>query len=354
MPLRGFPVRAVPALLFGACLCLTGIARAQDWGVGDLDTPDGGRDGRKDVPAQERPPLRRLSDQAELDRAAAMYLAGDYASCAEHLGGLLGESAERPFEDAFVRERARLYYATCLLFSDQRERAREPLSDALRENPLMSPPDSLTFPPPLVSLFLEVRDDMQQLIKREEDNQLNQLRAEAAEARRRAEERRKRLEELERLAAEETVVIQNPRWLMNVPFGVGQFQNGNPTLGWTFLVSETLLAATALGSGLVLLDQYGRVARQDLDRPLRHDVLNRNTRAAYGTLVASSWGLLVVAAAGIVEAHLSYVPERRETRERVLPRHLQDATRESASSPRLAPLVDPEAGNFGVTIQGTF
>lgn len=345
-------MRAASAVLWGACLLLPGASRAQEWeaeGAGAVTRSEG-----DDAAPTEAPQPRRLSDSAELDRAAAMYLAGDYASCAEHLGSLLDVGAERPFEDAFLRERARLYYSTCLLFSDERERAREPLRDALRENPLMSPPDSLTFPPPLVSLFLEVRDEMQQLIKREEDNQLNQLRAEAAEARRRAEERRKRLEELERLAAEETVVVENPRWLMNVPFGVGQFQNGNSGLGWTFLVSETLLAATALGSGLVLLDQYGQVARQDLDRPLRHDVLNRNTRAAYGTLMVSSWGLVAVAAAGILEAHLSYVPERKATRERVLPRHLQGATRETAALPRLAPVVDPSTGNFGMAIQGSF
>src|SRR5690606_30400888 len=124
------------------------------------------------------------------------------------------------------------------------------------------------------------------------ENQLNLLREEAAEARRRSEERRKRLEELERLAAEETVILENPRWLMHVPFGVGQFQNGNKTLGWTFLIGESVLAATALGSGIILLDQYRQAARQEPDRPLRHDDLNRNTRLAYGTMTVASWGLL--------------------------------------------------------------
>lgn len=298
-------------------------------------------------------PARRLSDAAELDRAVTMYLGGDYLACAAHLEDLLKPGAERPFQDPFLRERARLYYSTCLLFSDERERAREPLKDALRENPLMSPPDSLTFPPPLVSLFLEVRDEMQQLIKSEEENQLNVLRAEAAEARRRAEERRKRLEELERLAAQESVVVQTPRWLMNVPFGVGQFQNGDRALGITFLVSESVLAATALGSGLVLFDQYRQAAEQDPKRPLDTDELNRNTRAAYGTMMVASWGFLAVAVAGIIEANLSYVPERKQTRERTLPRHLQGG-KEAASWPGVSPLVDPQGGNYGMTLQGSF
>lgn len=298
-------------------------------------------------------PSRRLSDSAELDRAVTMYLGGDYVACAVHLGELLRPGAERPIQDPFLRERARLYYSTCLLFSDEREAAREPLREALQDNPLMSPPDSLTFPPPVVSLFLEVRDEMQQLIKSEEENQLNVLRAEAAEARRRAEERRKRLEELERLAAQETVVVQAPRWLMHVPFGVGQFQNGDRALGWTFLVSESLLAATAMGSGLVLFDQYRQAVEQDPLRPLSPDELNRNTRAAYGTMMVSSWAFVAVALAGIVEANVNYVPERKETRERSLPRHLQGG-KEAAALPRLTPLVGSVEGSFGMGVQGSF
>lgn len=307
-------------------------------------------------PAEETPPLpqptRRLSDAAELDRAVTMYLAGDYEACAAHLSALLGPSADRPFQDPFIRERARLYHATCLLFLDDKEAAREPLRDALKENPLMSAPDSLTFPPPLVSFFLEVRDEMQQLIKREEENQLALLREEAAETRRRSEERRKHLEELERLAAEETVILKNPRWLMSVPFGVGQFQNGNKTLGWTFLVGETLLAATALGSGAILLDQYRQAARQDPERPLRHEDLNSNTRLAYGTMTVASWGFLAVTLAGILEAHLSYVPERTETRERTLPR--QAGREEAVAAPRVVPRIDPEQGELGVAFSGHF
>lgn len=310
------------------------------------------------APPEETPPptrpTRRLSDAAELDRAVTMYLAGDYEGCAVHLGGLLGAGAERPFQDPFIRERARLYHATCLLFLDDKEAAREPLRDALQENPLMSAPDSLTFPPPLVSFFLEVRDEMQQLIKREEENQLALLREEAADARRRSEERRKRLEELERLAAEETVILKNPRWLMSVPFGVGQFQNGNKTLGWTFLIGETLLAATALGSGAILLDQYRQVARQDPERPLRHEDLNRNTRLAYGTMTVASWGFVAVTLAGILEAHLNYVPERAETRERTLPRHLQAGREETSAAPRVLPRFDPEQGELGVAVSGHF
>jgi hypothetical protein len=288
--------------------------------------------------------VRRLSDQAELDRVVAMYLSGDYQPCADELGKLLAPDVAVPIKDSAVRERARLYHSTCLLFAGDREKAKAPLRAALVENPLMSPPDSLTFPPPVVSLFLEVRDEMQQVIKREEDEQLADLRAEAAEARRRAEERKRRLEELERLASQETVVVRNSRWIASVPFGVGQFQNDSPALGWTFLVSETLLAGAAIGSQLVLLDQYNKAQSQSPERPLAAADLERNSSAAYTTLVVTSWSFVGVALAGIIEANLNFVPELRETRPRPLPSNLRSAIPEEptrAGTPRVAPVLSP-------------
>ena len=52
-----------------------------------------------------------------------------------------------------------------------------------------------------------------------------------------------RLAMLEKLASEETVTSGSSRWLALVPFGVGQFQNGQTALGWTFLATESLLVA---------------------------------------------------------------------------------------------------------------
>lgn len=307
---------------------------------------------------EEEAPARRLSDQAELDRVVALYLSGEYAFCAEELEKLLAKDAAQPIRDASVRERARLYHSTCLLFSGAREAAKPPLRAALTENPLMSAPDGLTFPPPVVGLFLEVRDEMQQVIKREEEAKIAELRAEAAEERRRAEERKRRLEELERLAGQETVIVRNSRWIASIPFGVGQFQNDSPALGWTFLVSETLLLGTAIGSQLVLLDQYDKAASQTAESPLAAADLNSNTSAAYTTLLVSSWAFVGVALAGIVEANLNFVPEKRETRERPLPKDLRaEGPNEPsrAASPRIVPTLGPvSGGGLGLGVSGVF
>ncbi len=339
----------MPLLTLGVALSFASRASAQTAPEHESDKAQG----------SESPDSgRRLSDQAELDRVVALYLAGEYGPCAEQLGKLLGPDAAEPIRDASVRERARLYHSTCLLFNADREGAKVPLRAALRENPLMSAPDGLTFPPPVVGLFLEVRDEMQVLIKSQEEQQIAELRAEAAEARRRAEERKRRLDELERLAGQETVVVRSSRWIASVPFGVGQFQNDSPALGWTFLISETLLAGAAVGSQLVLLDQYNKASNQSPESPLSAADLERNTSAAYTTLVVTSWGFLGVALAGIVEANVNYVPERRETRELPLPKDLQSQSAEEPNrvqSPRLVPSVGPvSGGGFNHGLSGSF
>ena len=52
-----------------------------------------------------------------------------------------------------------------------------------------------------------------------------------------------RLAMLEKLATTEVVVERHSRWLSLVPFGVGQFQNGQTAEGWLFLTAEGLFAA---------------------------------------------------------------------------------------------------------------
>lgn len=78
------------------------------------------------------------------------------------------------------------------------------------------------------------------------------LRRENELARRRAEQREYREQQLEKLAREESLVASNSRYIATIPFGVGQFQNGDEAVGALFLVSETLLLATATTSGLIL------------------------------------------------------------------------------------------------------
>lgn len=301
----------------------------------------------------------RLSDAAELDRIIELYMAGNYSACAEDLSRLLDPDEPASFSDPAIVERGRLYYATCSLLEGDEARARKELRAALQENPLMPSPDSLTFPPPVVSLFLEVRDEVQQLIADREREQVLRLRRENEKARRRAELRMERERQLEELAGKETIIAKNSRILAALPYGVGQFQNGDRNLGGFFLVTEGLLTVSAATSGLILEGMTARKNRSER-RPdkTRYD---NQTEAAYLVMKWSTWSLLGVYALGVLEAQLRFKPERRlADRPRPLPPDLdeedgaqasEDTTSDSAGGPLVRPSMGvlPGGGFVGVT-----
>lgn len=282
---------------------------------GETETPPNEGGTRATEEAELDQPI--LSDRAELDRIIELYMSGDYQTCSSELSRLLDPESERKFEDRVIIEKGRLYFASCALLDGHRTKSRRALRAALEENPLMPSPDSLTFPPPVVSLFLEVRDEVQQLIAEREKEQLLQLRRENELARRRAEQREYRERLLEKLAREESIVRKNSRPLATVPFGVGQFQNGHEEVGALFLVSETLLLGTAVTSGIILADLTSKAAQGIVTDQERY---NNQKHTAYRTLTWSSWAFVGVAALGILDAHLRFEPERRlSSRPRQLP-----------------------------------
>jgi hypothetical protein len=295
----------------------------------------------------------RLSDQSELEQIIELYMAGQYAACSEQLAAFLNPKGPSPFKEDRVIEQGRLYYASCTLMQGRRDVARKALRSALVENPLMHSPDSLTFPPPVVSLFLEVRDEVQQLITESEREQVVQLRRENELARRRAEQREYREKELEKLARKESVIAKNSRYIAAIPFGVGQFQNGNNVLGGVLLASESLFLVTAVSSGLILADLKSKVAVG-----IEVETYNRQTKLAYDTLTWSSWALLGTAVLGIVEAELSFKPERKlEDRNRPLPPELEverEPPRPEENDLDLAPSVGFAPGGVAIGLSGTF
>lgn len=247
-----------------------------------------------------------LSDRAELDRVIDLYHSGQYEACKGELLRLVGEGEQRPIlTEPPALERGRLYLATCALMLGEESVARASLYEALKQNPLMAPPDSLTFPPHVVALFLQVRDEVQSLISKREQEEVERLR----EAHRRAlaeeRERKERERKLYELASQETLVTQNNRIVAFLPFGAGQYQNGQKALGDFFLVTEAGVAAIAGVSGLILFDLY----RQTLSvEPAAND--NSKFQAAYTVFAASSWTLVGLVAVGMLEANINF----KETR----------------------------------------
>lgn len=284
-----------------------------------------------------------LNDEAELARAVLQYDGGRYRECVDELEPLVTSGSPRLLGDADLVERGRVYLAACLIGIGEPARADEVLKAAIRASPQMSPPDSLVFPEAVIDRFLRVRQELIDEIRRAEQDKIEQAQERAAEQARRLEAERWRTKELEYLASQQLVVHENYRWIAALPFGVGQFQNRDTTLGWLFLTSELVAAGTMVGS----LGVYRARAAQleDTQDVQRRDALKNDRQTAYSVILVSSWALIGLATVGIVEAQLSFVPEFREMRTRPLPERLRaPQTPTAPATGRLVPL--PSGGTL--------
>lgn len=343
------------ATLAGGILAWTSAASAQAPPTAPTRPKGPPSAGSESAPA--RPPARpptppaqggeRLSDEAELDRVASLYSGGRYDECKQRLASLLDPNNPERLQQPSIVETARMYHATCLLMLGETEAAAEPVREALRANPTMGIPDRLTFPPPLVSLFLRVRDEFHEVIKKQEQERLARLQKEAELIKQREEKEAKRLQRLERLAGQRTIVEENRRWIATIPFGVGQFQNGSDALGYGFLITEAALAGTTLASWFIMSYQYELL--RDASNS-RKDIV-RNARIAYNVQLATSYGFLAVALGGVVEAHVNFVDSKQRIETRPLPEELRSKKRPSA---QLTPWLMPTRGGASLGLSGSF
>ncbi|MCA9595602.1 MAG: hypothetical protein KC776_19945 [Myxococcales bacterium] len=324
-------MRSIRSSLFAVCLATALLARP--------------------VAAQPPPPTDsagELSDDSKLERIVTLFESGKYAECTTEFKKLL--IPEPDLEDPDVLERARTYYAACLMAVGKNDEADQQFKTAIRENPQMQPPDRLVYPAPVVERFIRVRDSMLDEIKKAEEDRIKKARAAAKAAAERRERERLRVEALEKLAAQEVVITKNRRWIAAVPFGVGQFQNDDTALGYLFLGTEVALGGTALGAMLVRLSLD---ARADDQPPPNNEELNANNTTANNVLKFSSWGFVSVAALGILEAQLSFEPEVRHVVQRPLPKDLQRPKPEK-SDVSLRPSALPTPGGLQLGVIGRF
>ena len=154
--------------------------------------------------------------------------------------------------------------------------------------------------------------------------------------------------QLERLAREEVVVVRNKRWVAAVPFGVGQFQNGNTALGWVFFGTEAALGITALTALNVHTHLNTKVGEAKERGASAAPDVNERLSDWHLALEVSTYGLIAVAALGIAEAQLSFVPEVRTVRERPVPK------RPSSASVALTPRVSGGPGKVELGVAGRF
>lgn len=296
--------RANWALLVVLSLGMSAVAQAQPGG----DQPAAGTTTRQAPSSNDQLSLFEIGISAALERARSFYQSGRYDSCASAYGELF--ERENELTDKLSRdslEQARVHYAACLLALGNRPDAEQQVRAAIRANPLMAAPDPVVFPAQVRDLFFKVKADFVEEIRKAQEERLRQAQLKDAERLARQRSEQQRVQRLETLAATETLIHRNQRWIAAIPFGVGQFQNGHRALGAVFLVTELGLAGAAVAAASVELSLHSQA-----DGGRRTWEAEKFNRAIATTRAVSLWSgvaLVGMAALGILEAQLNFVEE---------------------------------------------
>jgi hypothetical protein len=291
----------------------------------------------------------RADDAQELELAKNRFNAGQYEEAHQQFARLLtptlpscdkGPSGACRLTDPDLIERMRVLDAATLIALKRPAQADAQIEIVLRQNPAYAPSPAL-FPQEVVDRFTEVRGRL-----REELDKLAEQQAHEALKRRLADQQAREAQEkwitdLQRLAGQERRIEMNSRWIALIPFGVGQYQNGDTRLGALFTTSEVLLGASQVTSGVIAQSLAG------FDRSRCDAVCLADTESKFNgaTLVNHiSFGALIgVGIAGIVQAQIAFVPEKVTAVPRVVPQR-----------PKIAPTLSMDPRNLGVGLVGTF
>jgi tetratricopeptide (TPR) repeat protein len=281
----------------------------------------------------------RADDATEVERAKASYDAGRYADGVERFREILSPSSPNAIREPLAVERARAYLVACLIAVGRSDEADAEIEKVIRNNPVYSP-DAVAFPSKVVDRFIEIKSRLKGEIEaafraRTAAEQAAKVRADRLQ--------REYLESLQRQASQETVVVRHSRLIAMIPFGVGQFQNGQDSLGYVFLLAESALAVTSIVSNVVYSQLISNYADEN-PATIDYTKFKSQVDTAYDVNVYSTVGLGVVALAGIVHAQATFVPETYEVRMRPLP----------PPPPQFMPKVGVGPTGFSLTLGGRF
>jgi hypothetical protein len=269
--------------------------------------------------------------ERQLGEGRLAYERGDYAGAVRTLTPLLYPSIELTNVEGVI-EAHRLLALSYLLQKKEQEAEEEASSIlALRPNFELDP---IVDPPMAVAFFDGVR--------KKQDARLRELRArEHREAEERAkEEERRRRANAERIYIERKVRV-NSRLLATVPFGVGQWQNGQPRKAALFLSGELVFGALSLASYVALERKYPYDATKNSHIYPAGE--SQTALALTGLQLGAGIAFWATLVWGIIDAHVLYKPQRVESRE--LPKGV-------LKSMIVAPVMGTNQG--GIAIQGAF
>lgn len=257
------------------------------------------------------PSAARATEVEDFARARAAYEERDFARAASLFEAMVGGPVPA-IEDEVLIEESIKYLAATYVFLGRREAAERQFEELLRRRPSYTI-NRAAFPPAVYEVYDSVRRRMERARREEEARRLS-------EAEQREAERRAALLALLDLAQVDEVTIRHDPAIAWIPFGAGQFQNGNEGLGAFFFSAEALAllsAVVTLSIWVPLSDAHyeaGALSTIDVGVLRGLQIANLVSLGAFGALVV----------AGIVEAHVSFVPSHTVRREREIPTDVLD------------------------------
>jgi TolA-binding protein len=260
----------------------------------------------------------RADAQSDLEKAHSAYVAHKYGDAEARLRALLDDT-KNPLTDPDSIADARMYLGAVLVAEGRKDEAGRVFEQLVLDKPDYEP-DSLRVSLDAIDAFIDARKRLRDRLVELQAEQVRKLQEQRAKEQEDRLKAATRLALLEKLASTEVVTERHSRWLALLPFGAGQFQNGQETLGWMFLSGETILGVTSIGAVAVALSEQLQAndafARRDLP-----EALSFQRRAQIAAIVADWFaaGFYAAAVGGIVHAQLTFVPERVETRKREIP-----------------------------------
>lgn len=269
-------------------------------------------------------PLCAADEKSDFEKGRIAYVKKDYVEANARFEAMLDPKTGTVHSPELLVEADMCWGAVKLAMNDK-DAAASLFEKVLRADPQYQP-DPLTYPNEVLYFFSDTKAKLRAVLEQEAAARA------AADAKRRKEEAaekarlKARVAELETLASEETVTTKNSRLKAMLPFGVGQFANGNNGLGWAFLLSEGALTLSTFvlfipyrynvdhANAAMQLTQYSQAYRVNLSN--QYALTAQDIRTADFIILG---GLGAIMLTGIIEAQVNFVAERSYTRPRKLP-----------------------------------
>ncbi len=290
-------------------------------------------------------------DTQEFQNAKTRFDVGEYAEAVRLFTTMLDlkrdacakgpTSGQCRLADAELIERARAFDTAALVALGRGPEADTQIKDILLNNPTYTP-NPTELPIVVIDRFTKVRTDMKPELDKKLQEKAERDRLAKLAVQRATDAEKKWIDDIQRLASEERFVQRNSRALALVPFGVGQFQNGDRGYGVAFLVAEALLGGASIASGVVELSYIASAS----DAGVAKAQLGANIATVKTVNVAAFSAWITVSLLGIAQAQAAFVPERVEVRSRPIPPR--------PKIPAVAPTLSMLPGGVGVGLVGRF